>query len=397
MTSQDLRSLQPNARSSRIQEAWDRATSVGLLGALWLAAADVAGTPVIESAAAEETGASDSAPAAKPAVLAQAGQDSSADAIAQVGASPDASGAPPDAAATQDATPAQDTVGTKQAPAAHEHGSSTSLQLIEATFASQSLSDLLHQVNDEPAEPVSLVAAETTAEPVERDAGITIIGTDAADVILGTPGADLLIGGAGDDQIRGKGGNDNIRGGGGDDQVSGGSGDDTVRGGSGNDELKGESGNDTVDGGSGDDTSEGGSGNDAVIGGDGNDVVIGGLGADWLSGGEGDDCFQFNSLDDSGATEDTRDHILDFKQGADKIDLIKINADFEALGGQSLVFIGLAEFAPGQGQLRYQHLHGEIADDDRTFIELSHGDGHAHMQIELHGLFTMTVDDFLLF
>jgi len=32
----------------------------------------------------------------------------------------------------------------------------------------------------------------------------------------------------------------------------------------------------------------------------------------------------------------------------------------------------------------------------RTFIELVHGDGHGHMQIELQGLFTMTLDDFLM-
>jgi hypothetical protein len=373
--SQDLQSLQPKSRS-RIQEAWDRATSVGLLGALWLAAEDVAGTSVIESAAAGETSASDAAPAAKPSVIAQASQDSSPDAVAQAGASPSPSGTPPDAAATE--TPAQDTAATKQAPASHEHGSSTSLQLIEANFASQSLSELLHQVDDEPAEPVSLVASETTTEPVERDAGMTIIGTDAADVILGTPGADLLIGGAGDDHIEGRGGND------------------TIKGGAGDDTLKGGGGDDTVDGGGGDDIVDGGAGNDAVQGGAGDDVVIGGLGADWLSGGDGADCFQFNSLDDSGATEDTSDHIFDFKQGDDKIDIAKINADFAALGGQSLVFVGLAEFAPGRSELRYQHLRGEIDGDDRTFIELSHGDGHGHMQIELHGFFTMTVDDFLL-
>ncbi len=141
---------------------------------------------------------------------------------------------------------------------------------------------------------------------------------------------------------------------------------------------------------------DGGSGNDAVQGGAGDDVVIGGLGADWLSGGDGADCFQFNSLDDSGATEDTRDHIVDFKQGADKIDLVKINADFEALGHQALVFVGLGDFNSGQNQFRYQHFHSDNTDDDRTFVELNNGDGHAHMQIELHGLFTMTMDDFLL-
>jgi Ca2+-binding RTX toxin-like protein len=384
---QDLLSrVQPNDRTSRIKEAWDRATSIGLLGAMWIASEDVANATLIPSAAAEETNATDPTPAAKLVVVSQADQAPSAVQV-QVETAGDVGVAQPDAATNQDsAGPANETTEAKEGPSAQAHGSSTSVQLIEETLASQSLSELLHQVGDEPSEPAPLVAAETTSEPVEWSDGVTIHGTDAADVLVGTLGADILIGGAGDDHLQGRGGGDAIRGGAGDDTIEGGSGDDIASGGSGNDKVSGASGNDMLDG---------GSGNDALQGGSGDDVVIGGLGGDWLIGGEGADSFKFTCLDDSGTTEETRDRILDFKQGEDKIDLVKINADSEALADLTLVFVGLEEFGLGRGQLRYQQFRGDHADDDRTLIELSNGDGHAHMQVELHGLFTMTVDDFL--
>jgi len=373
-----LSRAQPNDRTSRIQGAWDRATAIGLLGAMWIASEDVANTIFIPSAAAEETNATDPTLAAKPVVVSQADQAPSAVQSVQVETAGDGGVAQPDAATNQDsASPANETTEAKEGPSAQAHGSSTSVQLIEETLASQSLSELLHQVGDESSEPAPLVAAETTSEPVERSDGVTIQGTDAADVLVGTPGADILIGGAGDDHLQGRGG---------DDTIEGGSGDDIASGGRGNDKVSGDSGNDILDG---------GSGNDAVQGGSGDDVVIGGLGADWLIGGEGADSFKFTCLDDSGTTEETRDRILDFKQGEDKIDLVKINADSEALANLTLVFVGLEEFGLGHGQLRYQQFRGDHADDDRTLIELSNGDGHAHMQVELHGLFTMTVDDFL--
>jgi len=271
-------------------------------------------------------------------------------------------GTPSDGSAPQPKSAKEDAPAAKQATDAHNdshaHGSSTPPQLIEAQLLPES-AQALHEISNEHAKPP---LHEVSPEPNVHAAihGSSVMDSDAAEVILGTSGPDNLSGGGGNDHIEGHGGNDTLHGGRGDDQVSGGSGNDTVQGGA------------------------------------GDDVVIGGLGTDWMSGGDGNDCFQFNSLDDSGSTEDTRDHIVDFKQGADKIDLAKINADFEALGHQALAFIGLADFNPGDGQLRYQQLHGDNADDDRTLVELNNGDGQAHMQIELHGLFNMTLDDFLL-
>jgi hypothetical protein len=368
------------SRTSRIQEAWDRATSVGLLGALWLLAGDSlkSDTGFIASADAQELDVTPPA-TAKPAatVTAQTAPASEPSDVAQGAPTPDGNPPPPDAKTDVAAEVEDDT------DSADDHqGSSTSLQLIEAQLIAATHEPGLHEsaaVRIELPE-VPLVTPQQAAEVDSAGQGITVRGTDLADIIIGTSGADDLSGGGGDDQIHGRGGDDAIHGGGGDDQVSGGRGNDAVRGGR------------------GDDTADGGSGNDCVSGGGGNDVVTGGLGTDWLTGGDGADCFQFSSFDDSGSTEDTRDQILDFKQGADKIDLVKINAECIALSNQSLVFAGLADFDsdPGYGQLRYQHLFGNNADEDRTLVELSRGDGHDHMQIELHGLYTMTVDDFLL-
>jgi RTX calcium-binding nonapeptide repeat (4 copies) len=375
------------SRASRIQESWDRATAVGLLGALWLQAEEFAAheTGFVASADAQEVDTSAPPPTKPAATVAAQATPSEPSGIAQ--GAPTADGNPPQPEAKADVAPPEQP--DKSGNADDDHGSSTSLQLIEAQLLAERREPGLHESAalrlELPTAP--LVTPQQVAEAEAASRGITVHGTDLADIIIGTSGPDNLSGGGGDDQIDGRGGNDTIHGGGGNDALHGGRGDDHVSGGS---------GDDTVSGGSGNDALKGGSGNDSVDGGAGNDVVIGGLGTDWLSGGDGSDCFQFNSLDDSGATEDTCDHIVDFKQGADKIDLVKINADFEALGYQALVFIGLADFNPGDGQLRYQHLHGDNADDDRTLVELNNGDGHAHMQIELHGLFTMTMDDFLL-
>jgi hypothetical protein len=377
--------LKPESRASRIREAWDRATAFGILGALWLPAnhSTLSETGLIASADAQESDAVPP-PTAKHAasVTAQADHpDPSSSDVAQGAPAPDGSAPQPEAAKEDVATANQ----PEESHSEKEHGSSTSLQLIE-TEVVPARTPGLHESRNEPAEPDPLPAVAAKPAVDNSSQGITVHGTDAAEMIVGTPGPDTLSGGAGDDHIRGRGGNDTLHGGAGNDKLAGGSGDDA---------LSGDSGDDTVDGGGGNDTVDGGSGNDAVQGGAGDDVVIGGLGADWLIGGEGADSFEFTCLNDSGTTEETRDRIIDFKQGEDKIDFVKINADSQALGNLSLVFIGLEEFGLGHGQLRYQHFRGDHADDDRTLIELNKGDDHAHMQIELHGLFTMTVDDFL--
>jgi hypothetical protein len=81
----------PNARSARIQEAWDRATAVGLLGALFIAAESLPHTPLVVDAAAEDLSPGDPAPS-KPIAVAEAAPASPPDPNAAN--SPDASAAP---------------------------------------------------------------------------------------------------------------------------------------------------------------------------------------------------------------------------------------------------------------------------------------------------------------
>lgn len=383
MPSQDLKqlTLQPNSRASikRIQDAWDGAATVNLLGAIWLAIdeAALANNVLIASAHAQETDDTAAGATIKHDVTPQDDEASSARDAAKGESPRDESLAQSDAddragvvaATAKDAT----AHGT-----GHVHGSSTPLQLIEADLVPQREAEL-HEFSHELAKPGPLLTVKAATEAHDQSSGITVKGTDGADVIIGTAGPDKLSGGAGDDHLRGRGGNDTLHG---DD------GNDTLSGGSGNDKLSGDSGNDTLSGGSGD---------DIVQGGTGDDVIVGGLGADQLTGGEGADSFKFNWADESGATANTSDHILDFEQGVDKIDLAKIDADSEASGDQSFHFVGLAEFGKSHGELRFEHVHGTSADGDQTLVEADiDGAGHANLQIELHGIFTMTADDFLL-
>lgn len=169
-----------------------------------------------------------------------------------------------------------------------------------------------------------------------------LFGASGGDVIRGGAGRDRLFGDGpdllsssnvpGDDTIYGDGGRDVIHGGGGDDFLSGGGardrlfgedgadrlvglrGRDSLDGGAGNDSLDGGFVHDTLIGGAGDDTLLGRKGGDELFGGDGDDVLEGGRGLDRLSGGDGEDRFVFK-------TGDGNDRVLDFKSGADIVDL----------------------------------------------------------------------------
>jgi Ca2+-binding RTX toxin-like protein len=272
-------------------------------------------------------------------------------------------------------------------PSAEHHGSSTSL-LIIGEGVDEPIRGLHEVSKTEAAQAAPVPSVELTTETDEEDSsGLTINGSAGDDIIIGSAGADVLIGGAGNDDLHGKGGNDTLRGGDGDDKLSGGSGDDDLQGGSGDDSLEGGGGNDSLEGGSGADSLEGGSGDD---------VLTGGLGADQLAGGEGSDSFKFVWVDESEPTADNRDHILDFMQGVDRIDL-RIDADNDVPEDQAFHFVGLADFGKSHLELRFGHIQGSHDDEIRTLIEAdTDGDGHANLQIELHGLFTMTADDFLL-
>lgn len=204
--------------------------------------------------------------------------------------------------------------------------------------------------------------------------GIAVFGDETGETIEGTRAEDFLLGGGGNDTLRGLKDDDGLHGGDGSDTLYGGKGGDTLVGGNGKDTLKGGKGHDVLEGGAGKDVIKGGKGYDTasydsadaavkvslssgkasggagidtlksiesligsnfddrlygnaaeniIAGGDGDDIIkskdgkdtlIGGKGDDALSGGKGADVFVFGS----GDGEDT---ILDWKDGADKLDL----------------------------------------------------------------------------
>lgn len=165
-------------------------------------------------------------------------------------------------------------------------------------------------------------------------------------------------------------------------------GNDTLRGGAGNDKLMGYDGVDKLYGDQGDDLIFGGSGKDTLYGGIGNDVLVGGSGKDILTGGSGNDRFVFEVAAESGITTSSRDQIVDFTRGRDRIDLSAIDADSTSDGNQSFsALIGSRASFDEPGQLRFSAgiLYGN-----------TDGDAAAEFSIELSGVTSLTLADFLL-
>jgi Ca2+-binding RTX toxin-like protein len=131
-------------------------------------------------------------------------------------------------------------------------------------------------------------------------------------------------------------------------QATGGSGSDTV---SNVESLTGSKYNDKLTGSSAANLLAGGAGNDTISGGAGNDVLIGGAGKDNLSGGSGNDTFDFNILSELGLSSTTRDVIIDFTVGQDKIDLSTMDARSTLAGDQAFTFVN--SFTTTAGQVRY--------------------------------------------
>ncbi|WP_225008345.1 beta strand repeat-containing protein [Novosphingobium percolationis] len=233
----------------------------------------------------------------------------------------------------------------------------------------------------------------------------TIITHGGADRVTGGKGTDLIATGAGDDIIY-------IGGGDGIDAIDGGQGFDTVQataagiaisfsaltgieaitgssltvqGAKGADvfdfasvaltgvlAINGLAGADSIAGTAFSDTLNGGAGNDLLLGRDGNDVLrgdsgddrlVGGLGADTLTGGGGADRFVFAAISDSNAANGV-DHITDFKQKKDVVDVSGIDANSTLAGDQAFAFIGKAAFTAA-GQLRFDAVgsHTELSGD----------------------------------
>jgi Ca2+-binding RTX toxin-like protein len=94
----------------------------------------------------------------------------------------------------------------------------------------------------------------------------------------------------------------------------------------------------------------GGKADDTLKGGGQNDLIHGNLGADTLAGGGGADTFRYDMTAESNSA--SRDQIIDFTPGTDKIDLSRIDARTNLAGDQAFTWIGAAAFSGTAGQLR---------------------------------------------
>ncbi len=231
--------------------------------------------------------------------------------------------------------------------------------------------------------------------------GDLVLGLDGADYIVGREGDDAILAGPGDDQIGGDNvpqpggpfgsedfgplprqlggtpGDNLIFAGPGNDAVTAGFGADTVFGGSGDDRILGygaiaisptgaqgviaADGPDLLFGEQGDDSIAGGGGDDLLNGGAGEDTLFGGLGVDTLVGGAGGDLFLFERNPnifalDTGVGPGNRDVVVDFHEGADRLDLSGYRNFFPPAGGQPPpVFLGTDPFEASFAlQVRYE-------------------------------------------
>ncbi len=149
----------------------------------------------------------------------------------------------------------------------------------------------------------------------------------------------------------------------------------------------------------------GGVDNDKLIGSDGpdnlsgnagKDILIGGLNKDNLTGGLGADIFEFDSVDETGTTSQTRDIIVDFNHGQkDKIDLSVIDANTTAIGNNAFS-------APPKNDLPFSGVFkesGKLYFDSNTSILYGNNDAdpQADFSILLTGVTSFLVaTDFVL-
>ena len=216
-----------------------------------------------------------------------------------------------------------------------------------------------------------------------------------------TEGNDSFRGGREDDDVNGGLGNDKLHGGLGKDKLNGGAGKDFLDGGDDTDEINGNSGNDNLVGGSGRDSLFGGSGKDTLSGGvdndilkagDGNDKLIADAGKEVMTGGKGHDTFVF--LNESMLNQSIRlqDVIKDFVTGTDVIDLSIIDANTNTTAtNDSFTFINNQAFdsTDATGQLRYD------ASNHKLYASTD-SDTHAEVVIQLNGVSSLNVSDFIL-
>ena len=127
----------------------------------------------------------------------------------------------------------------------------------------------------------------------------------------------------------------------------------------------------------------------ALSGNTGANMLEGRGGADRLTGGAGADRFVFKNVADSAGA--SRDTIVDFTSGSDKIDLSGIDARSGTTGNDAFAFIGAGAFTGVAGQLRY------VAGANSTEVLGDvNGDGVADFSILLANKATPVASDFIL-
>jgi len=131
---------------------------------------------------------------------------------------------------------------------------------------------------------------------------------------------------------------------------------------------------DTLVGGQKNDSLVGGAGNDQLYGLAGDDWLLGGAGADNVRGGTGKDYFVYQSTSESNAA--ATDHILDFENFTDHIDLSAIDANSSLGGDQAFSFVGSNAFSHTAGELRV-----EASGSDWLVMGDVNGDGTADFQV----------------
>lgn len=242
--------------------------------------------------------------------------------------------------------------------------------------------------------------------------GTAVIGTGNSldNTILGNEGRNFINGAAGADSMRGGGGHDTYVVDSAGDLVveSSNAGTDTVRTYVGYalaanvenmiligaDAISGTGNNlsNTIIGNHAANVLSGHSGNDSLRGMDGDDVLVGGGGSDVLLGGTGADSFLFDDDDFGRPAAFEYDRILDFSQlQGDRIDLTGVDANSTLAGDQAFIFVGMDAFTNTAGQVRYEQVSG------KTYIYGDvDGDSVADFMIQLHGLHTIDVGDFIL-
>ncbi|MDO6963197.1 calcium-binding protein [Rhizobium alvei] len=236
-----------------------------------------------------------------------------------------------------------------------------------------------------------------------------ILGDGDANALNGTLEDDILKGLAGDDKLNGKAGMDRMEGGADDDTYTvDNSGDTTIeKKNEGTDKVLASitfalanhvenltlSGTSAIDGtgnGLGNivfgnkaaNRLTGLGGNDTLSGGDGNDDLAGGSGVDTLTGGNGTDLFEFSLANDSGKGVKA-DHITDFKQVEDDIDLSGFAGTFTYLG--TTAFRGKAN-----------QIHVAFSDGDSHVQIDFNGDNILDFEIVLDNVAKLAKSDFLL-